>query len=230
MVSAQAGYSKQLWGKKAYTKDLPKIGPPRRGGRNWKFGYVRPVVNINTAGIMNQTGAELEFYPISLLGFAVGHSFHQRPDFSTQFDCKLVSCQGTLQRTSIRTQVGLGFDRWFSTLTFRREWIQSSVKGRLFTDEGAGVIGNSGGDQLNTYNFVFGRTLSREISVGYNLLHARFVQNRNHSVTQIFFVNKIFKDFGLVVGAGSFHSDHMPIGLTVVTMLQFNVFRPIGIF
>jgi hypothetical protein len=71
---ADGGYGQLLWGKKENNKDF-------------LFGLVRPALGASTSAVINSAKAELEIYPISILGFVAGRQIiHSNFDFPF-FDC-----------------------------------------------------------------------------------------------------------------------------------------------
>jgi hypothetical protein len=178
---------------------------------------------------MNRATLELEFFPVSIFGIAAGRGYHQRPKFSSQFDCDKESCNGVLVRDTIRAQLLLGYQGFFSALVLRKEWIQSSLSDVLFTEEGAGVLGRGGGDQLMTKTWALGYSKDRW-TYALNLIHTEFIQNRNFALTSVLIVNRAHETFSWTFGAGTFASSHMERGLTFVGMLNYNVKRMIGLF
>ncbi len=227
MAQAAFGHWFLLWGQNPLPK-LPPIGPPESGSPNWQFGYIRPVITLQSAGVMNRATAELEFFPISIFGIAVGQGMHQRPNFSQQFDCKLVSCSGWLNRTSLRGQFLVGASGMFAAFVVRREWVSSEDKSRPFTEEGMGVLGNTGQDSLITATWAAGYQFHPKWAVGAQVIRGAALTHPNRSLTSALFLNYIRGSTSYIVGGGSYLSDFVRPGFTMVTMIVFNGIRPIG--
>ncbi len=224
---ATIGHWFLLWGQSPLPS-LPPVGPAEGGSPGWQFGYIRPVVTLQSAGVMNRATVELEFFPISIFGIAVGQGMHQRPNFSQQFDCKQVSCSGWLSRTSLRGQFVVGAAGLFAGFIVRREWVSSENKTKPFTDEGMGVLGNTGQDSLLTATWALGYQLHPKWAVGAQVIRGAALTHPNHSLTSALFVNYFRGSTSYIVGGGSYVSDFVRPGFTMVTMIVFNGIRPIG--
>lgn len=228
VAQASIGHWFLIWGENPMPK-LPEIGPPEDGTPSWQFGYIRPAVYFQTAGLMNRATAEIEFFPVSIIGFAIGQGFHSRPNISSQFDCKSVQCHGWLNRTSIRAQMVLGAQGIFTAFVLRKEWVTTTTQGgRPFSEEGMGIVGASGGDQLLTSVWALGYQFHPKWSVGGQVIRGASIQHPNRSLTSVAFLNHFRGNTSYILGAGNYLSDFMKPGFTAVAMITINGLRPIG--
>ncbi len=93
-VSGTVGYGYELWRSSSES-----------GGPEWKYGYIRPSVKLQSSGVVNGATAEVEVFPISIFGFALGQNLSGRNlKPSDDFDCLTTHCGGRLQRSYLRTQ------------------------------------------------------------------------------------------------------------------------------
>ncbi|MBL7716140.1 MAG: hypothetical protein JNL01_11810 [Bdellovibrionales bacterium] len=233
MFYGTLGHSWRLWGHDP-VPSLPRIGPgPSEidGSPLWHYGYVRALLNVQTAFVMNRVTAELEVFPVSILGFAVGQGVHQTPAMSQQFDCKLDSaCKGVLDRTSIRAQALVGYQKFFGLLVARKEWIRQNASAKPFTDEGLGIRGAPGRDQFVSMNGAFGYQLDSKWVTGIQFMKARSVILSEDSLTSLFFVTRFSGVTSYTVAAGTFRSDHVKLSPTVAFQIHINKARAISLF
>jgi hypothetical protein len=187
------------------------------------------MIFAQSAIVMNRMSAELEFFPISIAGIAIGQGFHQRPNFSRQWDCKQeISCKGWLRRTLVRAQLVAGGAGFFGALIGRREWVTAGDNSRPFGEEGMGVVGKAGKDTLNTTIGVLGYQLRPRWSVGAQVIRCSATELPNRSVTSLLFVNHLRGSTSYLLGAGTYASDHVSLGFTLAAMFSINEIRSIG--
>lgn len=229
VTQANIGHGFLLWGENPLPH-LPKVGPRQDGGPPiWKYGYLRPAIYAQSAGVMNRLTAELEFFPISIFGIALGQGIHQRPQFSRQWDCdNAISCKGWLARTTLRAQMVLGAAGFFAAGVLRKEWISATDNSRPFGDEGMGITGKPGGDRFLTATAVLGYQLRPNWSLGTQMIRCSAELMPNRSVTSLVFVNHLRGDTSYVLGVGTYLNDYVPIGFTVATLINVNVQRALG--
>mgnify|MGYP000991587762 CR=1 FL=1 len=88
----------------------------------WKYGYIRPKIGYDTSFLVNTGMAELQVYPISILGFTAGSSYSYRSiKKNEEYNCDQVSCQSELHRNYFRTNLNLGAGKFISSLSYQIE-------------------------------------------------------------------------------------------------------------
>ncbi|MBC7456821.1 MAG: hypothetical protein H7235_00985 [Bdellovibrionaceae bacterium] len=88
----------------------------------WKYGYIRPKVTYDTSFLVNTAMTELQVYPVSIFGFAVGSSYAYRSvKKNEEYDCDQVSCKSELHRNYFRTNLNLGAGNFISSLSYQVE-------------------------------------------------------------------------------------------------------------
>jgi hypothetical protein len=60
---------------------------------------------MSSSVVINSVQGEIQFFPISFVGFTLGHDWQYRDWDSTVFDCALVSCSGLIQRDYVITHL-----------------------------------------------------------------------------------------------------------------------------
>lgn len=236
MFYGTLGHSWRLWGHDP-VPSLPRIGPGPseiEGSPLWHYGYVRAVANVQTAFVMNRATAELEIFPISIFGFAVGQGIHQTPSLSQQFDCKTSSaCKGVLDRTSLRAQALVGYQKFFGLLVVRKEWItQASANrpGLPFTDEGLGIRGAPGRDQFVSMNGAFGYQIDSKWVGGTQFMKARSVGLGEDCLTSLLFVTRFAGVTSYTIAGGTYRSEHVKLSPTIAFQIHINKARAISLF
>lgn len=204
----QGGYNRLLWGN----------GPEIRedGSRAYMYGYWRVSGQVQSAIATNRIFVELELYPVSLLGFAVGSGFSSRTlNLDSVHDCVIFMCNGWLWRDYARTQFVVGAKGVFLIGWARYESFRAQEDMRAFREEGSGLIGQSRNDEMATWTAILGYTLSKDWNVGYAYSEQRFVHSRNENQTWLVLLNHLRGRGRYSIGAGEFMSSHHRPGWTV---------------
>lgn len=214
---AEAGYSIPFWGKPDPTKPL--------------YGFIRPMAQVQTSGLINSVHTRLEFYPISFLGFFVGKTYMRR-DISKldTLDCDgPVTCKSSnIQRKVWGLKAAFAFKNTF--LLTRARWHTTSIKNKAstsFFDEQGTLIGSGSRDTLFQSTTVLGQQVNE--SQGVALLYKRnFMKNtrQDSSMTTLFYRHLIKgpnrKSTSFMVGPGLFHTRQGTNHPTLVAVIQWN--------
>lgn len=79
-------------------------------GKGIFYGLIRPSIKGSTSAVINSYDLKLEFYPISFIGFVVGHQKIQSDfDGFPFFNCDEIRCKGELKRDYVQFRTALGF-------------------------------------------------------------------------------------------------------------------------
>lgn len=226
--SGTLGYGKLLWGSDP-GPSLPIIGPPSGEIPNWKFGYIRPSLTLQTIGFTSRSLLELDLFPISIVGITLGQSFHYRLDRASQFDCSLVNCNGYLSRTYVRAQAIVGVGQ-----TAVMAWAQYASVGALgslpILEETWALVSAPSSDSLATLTVTAMYRLQDDWVLGLLGSQGRFITSGNHSFTSLGYANYFTGRWGFFLGAGTYSSSHQDLSPTVYGMIQFMGKRPMGWF
>ena len=92
----ESGYNYLLWGEGKRENPL--------------YGLIRPAINATSSAVINSYGAEIGFYPISILGIERGFR-NVQSDFGkfNFYDCDEVRCKGSLKRDYTTYKLALGY-------------------------------------------------------------------------------------------------------------------------
>jgi hypothetical protein len=147
----------------------------------WKYGYTRVALNGGTSAVVNRIGAEVQFFPISILGVSAGFDSGVRNFVPKFLDCGVYECTGRVDRNYLRF-ILFGAVKDFSfNLNFRTEVIRSYGSGKPFFDEMTLVRGRSSGETITTFSPILLYRLSEEWSVGGASLYSTAVDSGGFS-------------------------------------------------
>lgn len=212
---AEAGYSFGIW-----DANHPKAP---------LYGFVRPMVQFQTSGLINSANAFFEFYPISFFGFYVGKSFMRR-DLKKldNYDCDdtPITCKSSeITRNIWGMKFALKLGNFF--IMNRFQWHTTNIGDRQslsFADEQGTLIGSGTKDKLFQFIQVGGYDITEKYGVGY--LHKRNLMknSRQDSSMTAGLYKRVWKDekgrnYTLLAGPGIFHTrqgtDHL-MGLAIL--------------
>jgi hypothetical protein len=120
--------------------------------QKWKYGFARIALNGATSAVVNRVGAEIQLFPVSILGVSAGFDSGVR-SFRPRFvDCQNLECEGRVDRAYLRGQMFFGMKNVFLNFNVRYEGIHSYESGRPFFDEMNLIWGRNYGETILQYN------------------------------------------------------------------------------
>jgi len=145
---AQSGYGQVFWG------DTSGI----------LYGYVRPYIELDTAGTYQAALAAIEVFPVSFLGIRAGEEWDQNDSHYHDYACPTnVNCEGTMYRKFVEGQLLLGYSDWFASLWLRWDhWSHKNPEIGDFMDPNTGLIAYQGGDSEMVARFFTGYNVTPE--------------------------------------------------------------------
>lgn len=198
---AESGFNQMLWGKKSEPKDV-------------LYGLIRPNLQVSSSGVINSVKGELEVFPISILGFAVGRQYiNSNYDFPF-FNCDDVICQGEFQRNYVESKMVLGHAGWVVVGHYKIETLRAPNGNRPMADWRNIIIGDPGEEVQIEKKLIFGKQFSNKL-VGVMLENVRFEGSgqRRESFAAIYQERR--GDTNYMIGAGALHTDQVPMGFVV---------------
>lgn len=195
---ADSGYGQLLWGKKETPQDF-------------LYGLVRPSVGVSTSGVINSAKAELELFPISILGFAVGRQY-MNSNFEFPFlDCDAVTCKGEYQRNYVETKMVLGYKGWIVLGNYKVDTLLSPDEDVPMADWRNVIVGEPGEEVQIDKKLMIGKLFSNKM-LGVLIENTRFEGSgeRKESFAGVYQVRH--KDTMYMMGVGGFHTDQQPMG------------------
>lgn len=198
---ADSGYNFVFWGKKDEPKDV-------------LYGLIRPSVSLGTSGVINSAKGELEFFPISILGFAVGRQY-LNSNFEFPFlECQEVTCTGEFIRNYVETKMVLGFKGWIVMGGYKVDTLRSPNKTEPMADWRNVIVGEPGEEVQIEKKLLVGKVFSNKM-LGVLIENVQFLgsRERKESFAAVYQVRP--KETSYMIGAGGFHSDQQPMGFQV---------------
>ncbi len=195
---ADGGYGQLLWGKKENNKDF-------------LFGLIRPALGASTSAVINSAKAELEIYPISILGFVAGRQIiHSNFDFPF-FNCEEVTCRGTYERNYIESKMVLGFKGWVALGNYKIDTLKSPSEETPMADWRNVIIGEPGTEVQLEKKLLVGKFFGDQMA-GIFIENVQFMgsRERKESFAGIYQIKKDQTFY--MFGAGAFHTDQQPLG------------------
>lgn len=198
---ADAGYNFVFWGKKEQPKDI-------------LYGLIRPSFGVSSSGVINAIKAELEVFPISILGFAAGRQIlHSNYEFPF-LDCEAVTCRGEYIRNYVESKMVLGHKGWIALGNFKVDTLHSPSGTVPMADWRNVIIGEPGEEVQIEKKLLVGKLFSNKM-IGVLVENVRFEGSgeRKESFAGVFQVRQ--NNTSYMIGAGGFHTDQRPMGFQI---------------
>ena len=206
-VSGQLGYGYLLWGEK------------REG--DFRYGYLRPALRLQTSGVVNRAEVSLAIHPISFFGFVLGHSQGVRYTDPYTVDCATAACRGGLQSTFGKARLVLGHDRFFAGGSSRVDYYVPSRRDRPFADETSSLVGKQGGDRLLTFDAFAGVWITPELAAGVLYRAERMIGTGFSNNHESAFARWKRGAWGVAAGAGLYQSSTQSRSPTVYGAIEW---------
>lgn len=201
------GYGLKLWGSDS--------GP--------MYGYTRAAVYGQTSGVINGAGAQVEFFPVSFLGFYTGAKLIKRnTDDLGSYDCTTIVCDGDMSRTYFGSKLGLAAAGVFLLVEGKVEDVEMDNRLGNFAEETGTLIGKSGGDQLTQLTAVMGYDLTSSLSFGALMQHSQMDKIKNKTIMSLGITRVKWDRWSLMLGMGQFHTRQSTDHFTVMGVLSWN--------
>lgn len=208
-LSGRVGYGHLLWGKKEQPEDF-------------LYGFFRPQVEAQTSVLVNRIDANLSLYPISFLGFIVGHykSYRSTKKFDT-VDCEVYQCTGLLSSTYVKARFITGYAGFFAGASARLDLMNVALSSRPFVDETSALIARARGDRLRTFETYGGYQVLPQLSFGFygSFSHMLYSGGRNDS--ESLFARYVWNAWQVSVGGGFYRSSTQPRDVTGWLLVQW---------
>lgn len=195
------------------------------------YGFVRAAVVGQTSFLVNSLMPELNFYPISILGFSIGKDFTHRDLNVPNFDCiNEVTCKGWMNREFIGSRMALAFKDLYLMSEYRIIKAHGQKVDRPFAEERSSLIGHPDYDYLHRFDLITGYKLNDHYSIGYLLHHNVMRRFDNSSLMQLGFVRYQMDKWNLLFGNGTFRNRDDKLFYSSLLMLQWNGARGLLLF
>jgi hypothetical protein len=197
----EGGYNFIAWGKKEEPKDF-------------LYGLIRPNIGVSTSGVINSIRAELEVFPISIFGVAVGRQYLNSNFEFPFFDCEEVTCKGEYIRNYVETKMVLGHKGWVVLGNYRVDTVRAPNSTMPMVDWRNVIVGEPGEEVEIEKKLLIAKLFSNKL-VGVLIENVQFQGSgeRKESFAAIYQVRKDNTNY--MIGAGGFHTDQQPMGFQI---------------
>lgn len=215
-TNAIVGRSRELW---------------RNDKANFLYGFVRAGATAQTSFLVNSIMPQLDFYPISILGFYIGKDITRRDLNVPNFDCiNEVTCKGWMDREFVGSRMALAFKDFYLMSEYRLSRANGQKANRRFAEERSSLIGHADHDYLHRKDLILGFKLTDQYSIGYLGHHNHMQLFKNSSFMQMGFVRYQQGDWNFLFGNGTFRSRDDKTFYSSLFIMQWNGSKGMLIF
>lgn len=214
---ADSGYNQLLWGQR------------KAGDKNILFGLVRPSIGVSTSGVINSIKGEIEVFPISFLGVAVGRQYILSNFDFPFFECKQVTCQGEFQRNYIESKIAMGAKGFVTVLSYRYDLLKGPHTNQPLADWRHVIIGKKNSDMQIERKAILARVDGPHM---YGLLaeNIRFEGSGELKESYVAVYQYKPQDTAYMIGAGSFKTSREPHGVIIYFRVNSNLIPTLKLF
>jgi hypothetical protein len=213
---AESGFNQLLWGKKNEPKDV-------------LYGLIRPSLLVSSSAVINSVKGELEIFPISFLGFAVGRQIiHSNYNFPF-FNCSTIACQGEFVRNFVETKMVLGFKGWVALGNYRIDDLRGPHQNLPVADWRNVIIGNPGGDIQHERKLLVAKLFSNKL-IGILAENVQFMGSRERKESYAAVYQERRNDTSYMIGAGLFHTAQQAPGLIFYFRIHYQPLPSLKLF
>ncbi len=188
------------------------------------YGLLRPKLRLASSGVINSYDMSIEFFPISFLGFEIGHSktISNYEDFDF-YNCEEISCSGAITRDYVGQKLAFGLNSFLlmaKTYIYRNQYTsRNSVNPigefRYFS------LANNNEDQNYFSQYAIGLRFKNNLLMivsEYN----RFIRSDEvYKMNLITYINKIGDNI-FTFGLGTSKSTHVKEGFSTILQWKYN--------
>jgi hypothetical protein len=196
---AESGYNFIFWGEKKESKDF-------------LYGLIRPSFGASASGVVNSIKGEIEFFPISILGFSAGRQI-LHSNFNFPFlDCDSVQCRGEYVRNFVESKMVLGHKGWIILGNYKVDTLHSPSRTVPMADWRNVIIGEPGVEVQIEKKLLLGKLFSNKmLAVLYETVRFQGSGEQKEGMTAVYQVRK--NDTNYMFGVGGFRSEQQATGL-----------------
>ena len=244
IVTGTIGYGKVLW---RSGSDAPKDqqGNDQRGDQNngqskdqsdggtsnfWKYGYVRPTLELKTTALTNRVSGAFEFYPISILGLSAGGGIDMRNYNSfSGIDCNRYLCNQSLTFHFTQAQLIAGAGKFAAIATGRYDWYRAQSADRPFYDYMSYLMGRNGSDDLRNLTLLMLYRHSETWAFGALAIYQQMVLSQSNNGSIFAITNYTEGPWQFSFGVGDYRSDHQALRPSALFLLSYTARQSIGL-
>ena len=213
---ADSGYNQIFWGEKKDPKDF-------------MYGLIRPSLGVSTSAVVNSVKGEFEFFPISILGLAVGRQI-QNSNFEFPFlECKEVTCTGEYIRNYGEAKMVLGVKGWIALGNYKIDTLRSPDKDRPMADWRNVIVGTPGEEVQIERKLLVGKMFSNKM-IGFLAENVQFLGSRERKESYALVYQVRQKETNYMVGAGSFRTSQQAQSLIFYFRIHYQPLPSLKLF
>ena len=176
------------------------------GSGDVMYGYIRPGINFQASGVVNYAAAQLDFYPVSFLGFSVGKTYGNRSfDKFQGFDCETLSCENSIEKNHLAVNLALGFKNLKLINLFKRQDFENESPNQFFAEEFSNLVGFED-DELTTNITFLAYEFNKNFLLGLFHMYNKMDKTAQRSRTNLIMANFISGNFTYQTGIGTFNN------------------------
>jgi hypothetical protein len=200
-VYAESGYNLVWWGEKKQKKDV-------------FYGLIRPSLALSSSGVINSGKAEIEFFPVSFIGFAAGRQLiHSNYEFPF-FNCDEVVCKGMYERNFVEAKMALGAKRWVVVAHYKVDVLEAPRDNLMMADWRHVIIGNPGREIQIEKKLILAKAFGNELA-GIMIENVQFQGSRERKESFAGIYQVRHNDTNYMVGLGAYHTSQEPMGAII---------------
>lgn len=170
------------------------------------YGYVRAAVNLQSSVLVNYAQAQVEFFPVSFLGFYYGKSYGKRSSKKLQgFDCDEIECETDMSKNYFGVNLALAFKGIKFVNFYKRSSLDSKQENKYFAEEFSNLVGINK-DILITHTSLLGYDLNENQMLGVLYLRNQMHNLNEKSVMTMLLWQQKYDDKSIQVGIGKFQN------------------------
>ncbi len=207
IAEAQGGLTQVLWGD-------PETNPI--------FGYVRGSAAARTSGVANGYRAQLEIYPVSLLGLTLGTQGLYRSVDAPGVDCVSYECRGWVQSHYLQIRSVIGFAGNFAQIQYQRDFFEARATLPIPLFDSMTMLPLVGsGDRARSWTAVLGRNFTPTWAGGALWLHSKSPVTRTHTGNSAIFARWTPADLAYTLALGRADSTIAGVGAQALVTVSW---------
>ena len=200
---AEFGYNQLLYG------DAP--------GKGVLYGLIRPSIKAASSAVINSYDLKLEFYPISIIGIAVGHQ-NTQSDFEDFpfYDCEEVRCSGELKKDYAHIRAVLGYGPIIAigmVEESRNNYDDPTGDQQPVAEFRFAIRANNGFDENTRSQYILGYRTADKDMIALLTENVYFKESKQYHKMNLYAYQSTGKNSNVTYGIGSFESTDQAIGL-----------------
>ena len=213
---AESGYNLKFWGEKESPKDV-------------LYGFIRPNLQASSSAVINAVKGEIEFFPISFIGFAAGRQYIDSNFNFNFFECDDINCTGGFERNYVESKMVLGHAGWVAVGHYKVETLKGPDNGKPIGDWRNIIIGNPGEEVQIEKKLIFGKQFGNKLA-GVMIENVQFQGSgqRRESFAAIY--QERHGQTSYMIGAGALHTDQVPMGFVLYFRIHHNALPSLKLF